>query len=84
MGRQNWSASTTDWTQLRGAAVGAAPHSRAEIKRTFIATRLSAFPLRRSYKHTVLSLPLLARTLVSLLLNATQAMCSPIDAFDVE
>lgn len=40
-------------------------------------------PLRKSYRHTVRSLPLLANTLVSLLLNATQAMCSPDDEFEV-
>ena len=51
---------------------------------TCMATRPSAFPLRRSYKHTVRSLPLLASTLVSLLLKATQTMCSPDDEVDVE
>jgi hypothetical protein len=51
---------------------------------TFIDTRPSALPLLRSYRHTVLSLPLLANTLVSLLLNATQTICSPVDRFEVE
>jgi len=55
-----------------------------ESRRTCIATRLSALPLLRSYRHTVRSLPLLASTLVSLLLNATHWMCSPRAAFDVE
>lgn len=49
-----------------------------------MATRPSALPLRKSYKHTVRSLPLPARTLVSLLLNATQTMCSPEDDVEVE
>lgn len=51
---------------------------------TVIDTRPSALPLRRSYKQTVRSLPLLARTLVSLLLKATSTMCSAVDRFDVE
>lgn len=57
---------------------------KGDLRRTFIATLPSAFPLLRSYKHTVLSLPELANTLVSLLLNATETMCSPTDEFDVE
>lgn len=47
-------------------------------------TRPRAFPLRRSYRQTVRSLPLLARTLVSLLLNATETMCSPVERDEVE
>lgn len=41
-------------------------------------------PLLKSYRHTVRSLPLLASTLVSLLLNATETMCSPVERVDVE
>lgn len=57
---------------------------RDEKRRTRIATRPKAFPDLRSYKTTVRSLPLEASTFVSLLLNATLTMCSPIVLVEVE
>ncbi len=41
-------------------------------------------PLRRSYRHTVRSEPLEARTEVSDLLKATETMCSPVEREEVE
>lgn len=75
--------STSSGTSLALRGIEASRPSRTRRRRTCIATRPSAFPLRKSYRHTVRSLPLLANTLVSLLLNATQATCSPDDEFDV-
>jgi len=51
---------------------------------TCIATLPNALPLLKSYNTTVLSLPELANTFVSDLLNATLTMCSPTDEFEVE
>lgn len=65
-------------------SLGWEERERERARFTCIATLPKALPDLKSYKTTVLSLPLDANTLVSDLLNATETICSPIEDVEVE